>query len=309
MSTPPLPTIQRMPTGSLVLCLPLDAYAIAPTDTVQVGPHVLHRKNELHVTLFNAATLAALDTSLGGDAILREAERYRWQPVRSGDASLIVEVDRERYSLVEWITLDGFDALRDALAQAAGIPIPRTLPHITQYVSEGDGIGLPDMSTIARMRVADLRLPGVATRRPTESAASVRRSYADGRSLLPPDVEVRLGEPDPAIATWLERHGARVAWIVSAADPFGEQADKRGNAVRWGLLEAALNRADVRSVATPGQDDDDEPVRISLCLLDADVEAIDAFLRDYEQLAAVCVPARAAPFLHLHPTLRTENHP
>ena len=298
---PGTPALAR--SGSLVLVLPLTAWRIGGPDALDVAGLHLKRKRELHITLANSAVLDGI-----ADEALALAQRRHWRPLRTGDAALIGDPDRAwRGSLVEWVELAGFHAFRRELGELRGTAVPHALPHITQYASDARGIGLPDLQTTARRRLAELRLPGLATRMPACSAASVRRSYADGRSVLPPDVTVRLRRRDPRIDAWLEAHAAKQAWIVSAADPLGAASPRAGNAVRWALLDAALQRDGIRSVEVCGQEDDGEPMRASLCLLDTDERDIDRFLLEYEQLAAVRVQAGRAPSLRLHPALRVEG--
>lgn len=302
--TPPLATV-RTPAGSVLLRLPVDAYALA-ADRLSVGGVSLLRKRELHITLLNSELATRLADRLGEGAVLDVLRQVDWQPLRTGDGSVLGDPDdAERMSLVEWVQLDGFNASRHALAVQAGIPVPRTRAHITHYASDAKGIGLPDIATIQRMQLADVRLPGVAPERPKQDPATVQREYAGGCSLLPPDLEVRLDETDPAIDRWLDSHAASQAWLLTAADPLGTSAQRLGNALRWAMLDDHLSRTGIRTIEALGQDDAGEPLRTSLCLLGAHTAFIDRLLHDYEQLAAVRVQVNQAPCLHLHPDLRS----
>ena len=298
--------VRRMPGGSLLLNLPRQAWRVHPAERVDLALGRMPVKDELHITLFNADVMAALVAKLGEDAVLARARSQAWRPERCGDGALIhdEEGDAARTSLVEWLRLDGFDELRAGLARSAGIDIPRTRPHITQYSSDPRGIGLADMETIRRRQLASFRWPGIAPRLPRTDADEVRRGYEDGCTLLPPDVAVEIGRREVRIDDWLQAHDASAAFILTVADPLGEPACKAGNGVRWALLDDELRRAGLRGIEVPGREDDDEPMRLSLCVPHVDETTIDRLLRDYEQLAAVRLARGCAPALYLHPALR-----
>lgn len=308
-SNPSGPDIRAEREGSLLLHLPVDGYAFSAVPALRVGDADMRKKSELHLTLLNAEALQRIGEVIDESSLLRMAADLDWTIVRSGDGALIASRDdgQARYSLVEWVELPAFHAFRSALARVSGTALPDTLPHITHYASDSEGIGLPDLACIERLKQADLRLPGIGGRTPRASAAKVEASFADGSSLLPPDTIVRLGQQDGAIDAWLQRHQADAALLFSAADPFDCAASPRGNAVRWALLDAELAAQKIRAVPVLGKEDADEPARVSLCLLDLDDAAADRLLRRYEQLAAVHVQRKAAPELLLHPAIR-ENH-
>ncbi|MDO5506023.1 MAG: DUF3293 domain-containing protein [Pseudoxanthomonas suwonensis] len=290
--------------GSLLLSLPLGTYAMAAAPSLTWGGTALWRKAELHVTLL--ATEAANTCRDAGVDVVGLARRFQWRISRPGDGALLAEDDGEqRRSLVEWIKLPDFDVFRERVATAAGTRLPGTLPHITQYASTPRGIGLPDMATITRLRKADLRLPGIGERPPPRRPlVELRKDYQDGCTLLPPDLALQLGEHGQAVDAWLDHNDARSATILSAADPFGQQAHAGGNRLRHALLQSVLEREGIRALTVPGREDDDTRFDATWCLLDVEPARLDALLRAWEQFAAIRVTHGQPVELVAHPGLR-----
>ena len=298
-----------MSSGSLVLPLP-DPWRIS-TATLVPGADgsPLARKPELHVTLLDSRRAAEACQRLGADGVLQRASDIGWNFTRSGDAALLRDRDDRRGSLVEWLQDAAFDAFREQVAADAGISVARTRAHLTHFASDARGIGLPDMAAIKRLHAADLRLPAIGSRTPRADVATVRTQFEDGCSVLAAGIDVHLGRRDGAIDDWLATHRASTAVLFSAADPFGEAADTAGNRVRTALLHARLEQDGLRRLTVAGREDDDEALQRADCVLDPPLAALDALMRDYEQLAVVLLAMGEPPALHLHPALQSPATP
>ena len=64
------PAIRFTDSGSLLLALPLEDYAIAPDCSLRIGACTLRRKRELHVTLLDAEAAARVTAAIGTGHVL-----------------------------------------------------------------------------------------------------------------------------------------------------------------------------------------------------------------------------------------------
>lgn len=294
---------RQMASGSIVLPLP-ECYRLSSASSLP-GPRMeLRRKPEIHVTLLGSRLLRRLARRTSAEHLLALARDQAWVPARTGDGALMRDESRPspQESLVEWIDLEGWEAFRASVAELMQEALPDTRPHITQYATNARGIGLPDMRSIARMKVAELRLPGIAPRAPCTPSAEVAARFKEGCTLLREDVAVRIGEQSQPVDRWLHCHRATRALVFSAADPFDSKTDPSANAVRWALLRAEVEARGWRHVWVGGKEDDDESLSSAICFLDLADTAADALLRDYEQLAAVVIEKGREARLHVNPT-------
>lgn len=295
-----------MASGSIVLVLP-DRYRLSDADALPGHSMLMKRKPEIHVTLLNSQLVHRLRCRTDAKALLHMANAVDWAITRGGDGALLRDESESlpRESLIEWIGLQGWKAFRHAVRQATQQALPEARPHITHFSSSPRGIGLPDMDTISRLHVAEVRLPGIAPAVPRHRGIEeLETLFEDGCALLAPGVAARLNEHARDVDAWLAKHQAKRGLVFSAADPFDHESAPAANRARWAMLREYMRHKDLRHVWVGGKDDKEESVATSVCLLDARAQQQDTLLRDYEQLAAVLVESGKPTRLLPHPDLR-----
>lgn len=291
--------------GSLLLALPMSAFAWTSLQRLDWDGTLLRRKPELHVTLLDSEAAArCLDA---GVDVTGMAGQTDWQLVRSGDAALLAEADgRCRRSLVEWVRLDGFAGFRQRVAAAAGITLPQTPAHVTWFASDDKGIGLPDLAHVQRLQRASLRLPGLRNRTPRLAGSELaQRLQCIGQPRLSPALPVRPGRHCQQVDAWLSGHDAQSASWLTAAVPFAEAAPESpiSKRIRHALLQAQLAEAGIRRL--PAADGDHHHNHApGLWLPDVSATVLDGLLLDHEQLAALQVQRGSVAGWVLHPQLR-----
>lgn len=126
----------------------------------------LRRKREFHVTVLDAARTRPARARLGAGSIRALYARFPWTPLRTGRYALLHErkcvatraVDC--WSLIEHLDLPAMPAFLAALARRLGTTFGEPVPHVTHYVAgDADGIGVPHVAALARMRVRDIVPP------------------------------------------------------------------------------------------------------------------------------------------------------
>lgn len=120
-----------------------------------------------------------------------------------------------------------------------------------------------------------------------------------------PPARLRIGENALGFVQWLRDKGYRTAALLTAWNPYSVPLAPESNAERQAQLEAEARRLGLACVRGRGVDQEQEwSAEESLCLFDLSLEQLDAWLRRYEQNAAVRVDEQGAVELYWHPELR-----
>lgn len=110
---------------------------------------------------------------------------------------------------------------------------------------------------------------------------------------------------DDCVATWLDSLDAHLAFILSASNPFGQQAFANENLKRQEQLISAVHGARLRWTVAQGIDPLGEfPPLDGVCVLDAPPVLVDEWMRCYEQDVVVQASGSGNVTLRLHPTVR-----
>ncbi|SAL23391.1 Nitrile hydratase beta subunit [Caballeronia peredens] len=120
-----------------------------------------------------------------------------------------------------------------------------------------------------------------------------------------PDIDMKIGVANHAVASLLARHASSGAVFVTAFNPFGHVLSTEDNAVRQRKLIERVERMGLRALPGAGID----PMNIwlaetSLLVLGATTEIADALMTEFGQNAVVYVDAAGLPQLRLHPDYR-----
>ena len=139
------------------------------------------------------------------------------------------------------------------------------------------------------------------------------KEYADAYAkteftVFGPDEHVlRIGQGAQEAASWLRRHGAQSATVVTAWNPFSCELSPEQNQERQLRLQQELATTGLHTLTAQGQDKQSEwPAEPSLCVFDGTPDQIDSWLVKFEQNAVVQVDTNGACTLLWHPDLRTE---
>ena len=123
----------------------------------------------------------------------------------------------------------------------------------------------------------------------------------------PAEHVLRIGQDSLQAASWLRRHGAQSATVVTAWNPFSLELTAKQNQERQLRLQKELTTTGLRIFAAQGQDKLSAwPAEPSLCVFDGTADQIDSWLVKFEQNAVVQVDATGACALLWHPDVRRE---
>ncbi|SAK40710.1 Nitrile hydratase beta subunit [Caballeronia glebae] len=120
-----------------------------------------------------------------------------------------------------------------------------------------------------------------------------------------PDIDMKIGVANGAVASLLAAHGVESAVFVTAFNPFGHVLAPDENAARQRALIERVGQMGLR--ALPGAGFDPKEVWVaeaSLLALGATRAAADALMTEFEQNAIVYVDRAGVPQLLLHPEYR-----
>jgi hypothetical protein len=163
-SPPPAPCLPHW-THAGTLLLPVAPEALPlPAPVLHLDGIELARKRELHVTIVGSALAARLraapdhaDASRAAidDTIARLD--WRWRRCRAWTLLCNREGGQRRHALVEHVALPAMAEFHRRLGESLGRQLPVPPAHVTLYTAGGgNGIGLPDAATLARLRVRDV---------------------------------------------------------------------------------------------------------------------------------------------------------
>lgn len=294
------------PDGGLLLPLPAEQFLTSLPPTLAWDGPTLERKNECHVTLLNRACGNAARDALGEVRMRRLFEHQEWTLNRTGDARLLRKPGtRDAFSLIEDVDLPSLNAFREAVSLAMSADLPAVPPHATLYTArKPEGIGLPDQATLARLEIARLRLPGIASRHPPPLSPALQQAYRATHYTVTAGtgLDIRIGEHSPAADTLMDTRGARRALLLSACNPFSEASSDAANQLRHGMLEMAMQSLGLPALPAEGRDPTGAwPPEASLLLIGTTPGQELRLLRDYEQHAAVLLQHGRPAELVYHP--------
>jgi hypothetical protein len=160
-------------TSARTLLLPIPSQEWPPLpERLELDGVDLRRKRELHATIVGHALGTRVRDCMAADAQVRDAVAetiagfdWQWRRCRSWALLEKREAGRSRQSLVEHLRMPAMAAFHRQLGALLGETLPVPPPHVTLYTSGGaKGIGLPDESTLERLRLRDvdeMELPDV----------------------------------------------------------------------------------------------------------------------------------------------------
>ena len=289
-ATFPWPGFQ--PDGSLLLPLPVGPFLAGLPATLDWQGPTLQLKQECHVTLLNHACGSAARDTLGNEEVRRLFQAHDWTLHRPGDARVLHQPGTpDAYALIEDVALPALNAFRAAVSRAMGSELPAVHPHVTLFTAaKPEGIGLPDLESLAGMEIARLRMPGIGNRTPPPLPPTLEKAYHDTDFVVTdaPDLVIHIGQHAPSVDALLASHGVDRALLLSACNPYSEASSETVNQLRHGLLCAVQKSLRLNALAAEGRDPTGVwPPETSLLLLGTTPEQEAELLRDYEQHAAV----------------------
>lgn len=121
-----------------------------------------------------------------------------------------------------------------------------------------------------------------------------------------PPARLQIGQDASGFAQWMRNKGYRNAILLTAWNPFSEPLPAEENERRRAEFEAEARHLGIAFVGGRGEDPTtpEWTPEESLCLFDAPLEHVDAWMRRYEQNAAVRVNEEGQVSLYWHPELR-----
>lgn len=123
-------------------------------------------------------------------------------------------------------------------------------------------------------------------------ADAVYRVYDGGQA-----IELRIGEPSPAMAALLQRFGATHAGLVTGENPFGQRQSIEANAAANAALAAAIDARGLVRLPSDGGSEDGSWNEPGFLVLGGDGEPVADLARGCRQAAWVRIDAAGTPHL------------
>ena len=117
-------------------------------------------------------------------------------------------------------------------------------------------------------------------------ADAVYRVHGDGDA-----ISLRIGQPSPAMAALMARHGARHGGLVTGENPFGQEQTPEQNAAANDALRAAIDALGLVRVASDGGSEDGAWNEPGFLVLGGDDHLLDQLARRFRQAAWVRIGA------------------
>ncbi len=145
--------------------------------------------------------------------------------------------------------------------------------------------------------------PGADDARISEA---LRRAYAAALYRIGGAVPATftVGTDAADVSRWLGAVGARAATVVTGWNPFSRPASDAANADANARLRRAVADAGLACVDARGTDPGETWGEDSLCVFDASDDAVDDWLRSFDQYAVLVLRRGEAPGLRWHPAYR-----
>ena len=124
--------------------------------------------------------------------------------------------------------------------------------------------------------------------------AAMMQSFADAVYRVHGDGEVislRIGQPNPAMAALMARHGARHGGLVTGENPFGQEKPPAENAAANEALRAAIDDLGLVRVTSDGGSEDGTWNEPGFLVLGGDDAILDQLSRRFRQAAWVRIDA------------------
>ncbi|BAN25120.1 nitrile hydratase accessory protein [Caballeronia insecticola] len=142
----------------------------------------------------------------------------------------------------------------------------------------------------------------IALKRTLTAATLAAYRAAIYRIHAQPDIDMKIGIANAAVASLLARHESESAVFVTAFNPFGHVLSPEDNAARQHRLIERVERMGLQALPGAGID----PLNIwlaetSLLVLGATPQIADALMTEFGQNAVVFVDSAGLPQLRLHP--------
>jgi hypothetical protein len=120
----------------------------------------LHRKGEAHLTLLSTREAEALSAHLPESRWQSIFETLDWEIALLSRFDLLREErlsEATRFSVIRRVHCPSLNAFRQRLAQASGMDLAETLPHVTLYTAGHErGIGLSSLAEHGHRRLRPL---------------------------------------------------------------------------------------------------------------------------------------------------------
>ncbi len=117
-------------------------------------------------------------------------------------------------------------------------------------------------------------------------ADAVYRVHGDGEV-----ISLRIGQPNPAMAALMARHGASHGGLVTGENPFGQEKPPAENAAANEALRAAIDSLGLMRVASDGGSEDGSWNEPGFLVLGGDDDILDQLSRRFRQAAWVRIGA------------------
>ncbi|WP_188665679.1 DUF3293 domain-containing protein [Arenimonas soli] len=124
--------------------------------------------------------------------------------------------------------------------------------------------------------------------------AVMMQSFADAVYRVHGDGEVialRIGQPNPAMAALMARHGVSHGGLVTGENPFGQQKPDAENAAANEALRAAIDGLGLVRVASDGGSEDGAWNEPGFLVLGGGDDTLDRLSRQFRQAAWVRITA------------------
>lgn len=148
----------RSATGSVILPLHIDLGGCPAT--LSLPEITLRRKTEVHLTLLSTREAELLASRLLEAEWQNAFDGEQWEIGLLDEFELLCEErasEPTRFSVIRHMHCPSLNAFRQQLAEAAGMDLAETLPHVTLYTAGHErGIGLSSLADHARFRIRAL---------------------------------------------------------------------------------------------------------------------------------------------------------
>lgn len=123
-------------------------------------------------------------------------------------------------------------------------------------------------------------------------ADAVYRVYDQGRR-----IDLHLGQPNPAMAAVLARHGATHGGLVTGENPFGQAQSAEENAAANTALAQAIDALGLARLPSDGGSEDGSWNEPGFLVIGGEGEPVDALARRFRQAAWVRIEADGSAHL------------
>ena len=123
-------------------------------------------------------------------------------------------------------------------------------------------------------------------------ADAVYRVYDQGQR-----IDLQLGQPNPAMAAVLARHGATHGGLVTGENPFGQTQSAQENAAANAALAEAIDALGLPRLPSDGGSEDGSWNEPGFLVIGGEGQPVDALARRFRQAAWVRIEADGSAHL------------